>query len=385
MNIGLFNENFPPIYDGVALSVVNYANWLMQKGHDVRLITPDAPGKDDSAFPYPIHRYFSLPLLGRRPYRWGLPIFDRNIHKAIRHIPFDIIHAHTPFSSGNIALKVAKEHNIPIIATFHSKYRSDIERQTPFKFIADKMVNDIVKFFNQTDEVWIPQASVEATLREYGYHGPVHVMPNGSDFSNLDAQALRTEGRKMLGITDNETVLLYVGQHIWEKNIELILRSLSLIKNMPFRFITIGRGYATIGIKKMAEELGIGNKIQMLGQLSDRQQLQHIYAVSDLFLFPSLYDTFGLVVREAAALNVPSLLVRGSDASSNITDGINGFLSENKPRKFASRIKYLIENPEITKAVGIKASKTLVSTWEEVMDDVIERYKFVIEEKKRKG
>ena len=385
MNIGLFNENFPPIYDGVVLSVVNYAHWLKQKGHDISLITPDAPGKDDSAFPYPIHRYFSLPLFGRRPYRWGLPVFDRNIHTTVKHLPFDIIHAHTPFSSGNIALKTAKERNIPIVATFHSKYRSDIERQAPFKFIVDKMVNDIVKFFNQVDEVWIPQASVEATLREYGYHGPVHVMPNGSDFSNLDVQPLRTEGRKMLGIKDNEMVLLYVGQHIWEKNLELILRSLSLIKDMPFRFITVGRGYASTGIKKMAEELGIGNKIQMLGQLSDRQQLKHIYAASDLFLFPSLYDTFGLVVREAAALHVPSLLVKGSDASSSITDGANGFLSENKPRNFASHIKYLIENPDITHNVGVHASKTLISTWEDVMDKVIERYCFIIEEKKRKG
>lgn len=384
MNIGLFNESYPPIYDGVVISVVNYAYWLKQKGHDIRIITTNLPEKDDTAFHYPIHRYFSLPLFGRRPYRLGLPMLDRNIHKTIKDLPFDIIHAHTPFSSGNLALNAAKARNIPIVATFHSKFRSDFEQKVPFKFIVDMMMNNIMNFFNQVDEVWIPQASVEDTLRSYGYHGHVHVMPNGSDFSNLNVQPLRREGRKMLGINDNEMVLLYVGQHVWEKNIELILRSLSLIKDMPFRFITVGKGYAFTGIKKMAEDLGLGNRILMLGQLGDREQLQQIYAASDIFLFPSLYDTFGLVVREAAALNVPSLLIKGSDASNCITDGVNGFLSDNEPSSFANHIKYLMENPEITKAAGAKASERLISTWEDIMDKVIERYNFIIEEKKKR-
>lgn len=384
MNIGLFNENFPPIYDGVSLTVNNYAYWLTKKGHNACVITPNAPGKDDSVFPFPVHRYFSLPLIGRKPYRWGLPLFDINFYRKIRGISFDLIHAHTPFSSGNTALRLAKEKNIPIIATFHSKYKSDIERQVPFQFIADNMVKGIVSFFNQVDEVWIPQASVETTLREYGYYGSVHVMENGSDFTNLDVPKLRDEGRKELGIKENEFVLLFVGQHIWEKNIAFILQSLSKIKDIPFRFITVGRGYASSGIRKMAEELGLGSKIQMIGQLSDREQLQRVYAASHLFLFPSIYDTFGLVVREAAALQVPSLLLRGSNASEAITDGINGFISGNSTNDFANLITRLFNNQDLAKAAGINASKQLVNTWEDNLEKVLERYRFIIEEKKRR-
>lgn len=385
MNIGLFNENFPPIYDGVSLTVKNYAYWLTQKGHNACVVTPNAPHKNDSEFSFPVHRYFSLPLIGRKPYRWGLPMFDVNFYRKIREIPFDLIHAHTPFSSGNIALKLAKEKNIPLIATFHSKYKSDIERQVPFQFIADNMVKGIVSFFNQVDELWIPQASVETTLREYGYHGPVHVMENGNDFANLDVPKLRNEGRQELGIKENEFVLLFVGQHIWEKNIAFILQSLAMIKDMPFRFITVGRGYAASGIRKMAEELGLADKIQMLGQLSDREELQRVYAASDLFLFPSLYDTFGLVVREAAALNVPSLLLKDSNAAETITDGLNGFISENTTKDFANLIMHLYENPDLIKNVGTNASKLLLNTWEDNLDKVLERYRFIIEEKHRKN
>lgn len=385
MNIGLFNENFPPIYDGVSLTVKNYAYWLTQKGHNARVITPDAPGKNDEIFPFPVNRYFSLPLIGRKPYRWGLPQFDLNFNRTIQEIPFDLIHAHTPFSSGNLALKLAKKKNIPVVATFHSKYRSDIERQVPFKFIVDNMVKGIVSFFNQVDEVWIPQASAESTLREYGYNGNIYVMENGSDFTNLDVPTLRKKGREELGIKDGEKALLFVGQHIWEKNIDLILQSLALIKDRPFKFITVGTGYATSGILKMAEELGLSNKIQLLGQMSDREQLQRAYAASDLFLFPSLYDTFGLVVREAAALHVPSLLLKESNAAEAIKDGINGFLSENSPKEFANLITHLLDNPDLARKVGTNASQSLVTTWEDHVDKALERYQFIIEEKHRKG
>jgi glycosyltransferase involved in cell wall biosynthesis len=383
MNIGLFNENFPPIYDGVSMTVRNYAYWLTHKGHNACVVTPDAPGKDDSMFEFQVHRYFSLPLIGRKPYRWGLPQFDRGFYRRMQDVPLDLIHAHTPFSSGNAALKIAKERGIPIVATFHSKYKSDFERQIPFQFIVDRMLSGVISFFNQVDEVWIPQASVEPTLREYGYRGPVQVMENGGDFSNLDVQTLRTLGRNELGVKEGETVLLFVGQHIWEKNIGFIIESLSLIKDMPFRFVTVGTGYATADIRKMADRFGIADKMLMLGQISDREQMKKVYAGADLFLFPSLYDTFGLVVREAAALNVPSLLIKGSDASNGITDGVNGFVVGYTSKEYAQFVQYLMQNPEIAAQVGKNASTSLVRGWDSVLDDVLERYDLLLRKVKR--
>lgn len=379
----MFNENFPPIYDGVSMTVRNYAYWLSKKGHNANVVTPDAPDKDDSEFAFPVHRYFSLPLIGRKPYRWGLPQFDRGFYRRMESVPLDLIHAHTPFSSGNAALRIARERGIPIVATFHSKYKSDFERQIPFQFIVDRMLSGVISFFNQVDEVWIPQASVEPTLREYGYRGPVQVMENGSDFSNLDVQTLRTLGRNELGVKEGETVLLFVGQHIWEKNIGFIIESLSLIKDMPFRFVTVGTGYATADIKKMADRFGIADKMLMLGQISDREQLKKIYAGADLFLFPSLYDNAPLVVREAAALHTPSVLLKESTASEPIKDGNNGFLADHTSEEFAKLVKYLMLNPEMVKQVGKNASTSLVRGWDSIVDDVLERYDLLLRKVKR--
>jgi glycosyltransferase involved in cell wall biosynthesis len=199
----------------------------------------------------------------------------------------------------------------------------------------------------------------------------------------LDVQTLRTLGRNELGVKEGETVLLFVGQHIWEKNIGFIIESLSLIKDMPFRFVTVGTGYATADIRKMADRFGIADKMLMLGQISDREQMKKVYAGADLFLFPSLYDTFGLVVREAAALNVPSLLIKGSDASNGITDGVNGFVVGYTSKEYAQFVQYLMQNPEIAAQVGKNASTSLVRGWDSVLDDVLERYDLLLRKVKR--
>ena len=72
---GIFNDNFPPILDGVALTAQNYAYWLHAKGHEVRVITDYAPKMKEviKAAPYPINFVPSVPIPFRHPYRYGLP------------------------------------------------------------------------------------------------------------------------------------------------------------------------------------------------------------------------------------------------------------------------------------------------------------------------
>ncbi len=109
------------------------------------------------------------------------------------------------------------------MATFHSKYRDDFERTFHNKSIAKYLTNKIVDFYNKADEVWIPQAMIEDTIREYGYKGKLYVIENGNDFAGTSEIAkLRIEAREMFQIAPNENVFLFVGQHIWEKNTKMI-------------------------------------------------------------------------------------------------------------------------------------------------------------------
>jgi glycosyltransferase involved in cell wall biosynthesis len=215
----------------------------------------------------------------------------------------------------------------------------------------------------------------------------VEVVENGNDFYAPAAvvEAMRADMREELGLEPDETMLLFVGQHTWEKNIGFILESLSLIKDKPFHLFMVGTGYAVREIRRRIKALGLASKVTLLGNIHDRERLKRIYAASDLFIFPSLYDTCGLVVREAAAMHTPSLMLEGSTASTAISDGINGFISPNTSEEYARPIITLMEKPELVARVGTKASKTISRSWESVIDEVILRYRDIQEAYKLKN
>ena len=381
--IGIFNDNFPPILDGVALTAQNYAYWLHAKGHDVRVITPYAPKAKEviEAAPYPINRYLSIPIPFRAPYRYGLPYLDPAFLRNWYKMDFEIVHAHCPFTTGDLAYSASQRQGIPMVATFHSKYRQDFEHNVKSKAVVDWMVRHIVRFFEKADEVWIPQAAVEPTLREYGYKGHVEVVENGNDFYTplKKIEQMRKQMRLELGLEPEDTMLLFVGQHIWEKNIGFILDALALIKERPFHLFMVGTGYAVREIRQTISALGLQDKVTLLGNIHDRERLKRIDAAADLFLFPSLYDNAPLVVREAAAMHTPALMLQEATAAEVVTADVNGFLTPNNVHRYAERIAWLMEHPETLKKVGDKASSTISRSWENVIDEVILRYRDIQE------
>lgn len=154
----------------------------------------------------------------RKPYRLGFPRIDFPFHNRIHRLSFSLVHAHCPFSSGNLAMRIAKNKKIPIVATFHSKYKADFERVIKNKSLVNWLLKNVIDFYESADEVWIPQAAVEETLREYGYKGKVEIVDNGNDFSDIqDINKKRLTMRHSLGIKENEFMFLFVGQHILEK------------------------------------------------------------------------------------------------------------------------------------------------------------------------
>ena len=372
--IGLFNDCFPPIMDGVSLTTQNYAYWLNKKAGDVCVVTPTAPGaRDDEA--YPVYRYSSIPIPMRKPYRLGFPRIDWPFHARIHKLSFDLVHAHCPFSSGSLAMRIARSQHVPLVATFHSKYRTDFERAIPCKPLVNYLIRNIVEFYEGADEVWIPQAAVEETLREYGYKGKVEVVDNGNDFADgSPVDEIRKSARQMLGVADGEMMFLFVGQHIWEKNLSFLLDALGKIRKLPFRMFFVGSGYAAAEMKQKAEHLLLTEKVTFVGSITDRELLKKYYAAADLFLFPSLYDNAPLVVREAAALHTPSVMIEHSTAAEIITDSSNGFLTPATVDAYAGRIAELMKQPQLISSAGDVAAQTIARSWEDVAEEVYDRY-----------
>jgi len=381
--IGQFNDSFPPMMDGVALTVRNYAYWLNQKMGETTVVTLKVPGYVDHE-PFPIIRYPSIPLLVKPPYRLGLTHLDPFLQRRLRQKNFDLIHAHCPFSSGQVALHLAKKNKIPFIATFHSKYRDDFMHFIHNARMVAPIIKGIIQFFEAADEVWLPQESVAETIREYGYKGKYSVMENGTDFvAGQNMAQFKLDSRQKLGILPGQKLFLFVGQLTDEKNTVFLLKALSLLKDLDFIHYFVGMGYARAALETLAEQFGISDKVHFLGSIYDRDRLLSIYAAADLFLFPSLYDNAPLVLREAAATLTPAVLLKESTAGEILMDGVNGFLSENSPESYALKIRESIKDKDNLLRVGMEASRTVCHSWEKILDEVQDRYIQLIKRKKR--
>lgn len=383
---GIFNDSFPPILDGVTLTVENYVHWLGKLGRKPCVVTPWNPVSEEIGCD--VMKYFSLPIQSRKPYRYGYPKLDPFIWKRLRDTNFRIVHAHCPFSSGRLGVYVKKRSGVPLIGTFHSKYKEDLKHS--FKhapWMVKIIMRRILDFFNSCDEVWIPQAYVEDTVREYGYKGQLIVVENGNDFASIidgSIKDYKNSAKRKLLIDEDEMSLLFVGQHIWEKGLDIIINALKLLKGkVKFKMHFIGTGYAFDDIREKLDCFGLKDRVRMHGVISDRSTLSLHYAAADLFLFPSFYDNAPLVIREAAAMGTPSVLLKGSTASEVISDRNNGFLTENNPKDFADLIEYVSKNRELLEEVSIGARNSLVRSWEDVVGEVVDRYDTLIKLKSK--
>ena len=376
-SVGLFNDCFPPVMDGVAVCVQNYAEWLQKMVGDVKVITPNVPGTDYSKLDYQVLDYVSVPVPKREPYVTGIAEMDPRYLVQISKYRFKILHAHCPFASGVAARRLARHQGIPLVATFHSKYRDDFARVLP-KVVVDGIIQYIVDFYERADLVWVPQESVIDVIREYGYKGKVEVMDNGSDLVADYPEKYFVDARNALGIKPEEFVMLFVGQHIWEKNPRLIIEALARMGDVPFRMFFVGRGYAEQEMKDLVTKRGLDNKVTFTGNIGDRELLTRYYAASDLFLFPSLYDNAPLVVREAAALHTPAVMAIGATASTILKDGENGFLVQNDVAAMEAKLRELVADPQRVHRVGVQASKTIVRSWEDCVGEALDRYNVLL-------
>lgn len=381
-NILLASEAFPPVMDGVAVCAQNYAWWMQKKVGGVSVITPNVFGADYKSLPYQVLDYMSVPVPFRHPYVTGVAQIDPVFMTRLSKRKFKLVHAHSPFTSGRVAASVAKAQGIPLVATFHSKFRDDYAKIIPSEFVVDQMLKVTMEFFDRADEVWVPQESVVDVIREYGFKGPVEVVENGSDLVADYPDSFFAEARKELGVPRDKFVFLFVGQHVWQKNVRFIIDALAQIKDLDFRMFFVGTGYAADEMKELVQQNGLENQVTFTGMLTKREEITRYYAAADLFLFPSLYDNAPLVVREAAALHTPSIMIDESTAATILKDGENGFLVPNNLDAFVARLRELIQDPDRVHRVGVEASHSIVRSWEDVVDEVLDRYNRLIAKRK---
>lgn len=376
--ICLLNDSFPPLIDGVANAVINYGKHIPKSGMDPVVITPDHPQADDGRYPYPVIRYPSIDLRKKLGYLAGVP-FSPEIAHQLSNKNIALLHSHCPIMSTLMARQLRQIFDAPLVLTYHTKFDIEIDSFVRAKPLQEGGRKILAENISACDEVWTVSHGAGENLRNLGYEGDYIVMPNG-----VDLPCQRVSEEQILGATagfdlpEGVPVYLFAGRLRWYKGLKIIIDALAGLTT-DYRMVFVGDGTDRAEAESYTHRCGIGGKCIFTGAIHDRDMLRAWYCRADLFLFPSTFDTNGLVVREAAASSLASVLIRGSCASEGVTDGQNGFLIEENAEALRACLLQLQKTPEKIRTAGEAAARELYISWEDAVKLATDRYQIVID------
>lgn len=379
LTIGIFIDVFYPMVDGV-VKVTDHQARILSKYHDVYIFAPKASDKkyiDD--FPYEVVRVMNIQI-PTTDYQLALPQLDTNLIKKLKTIKFDIIHIQSPFSMGDLGIKVAKKQNIPVVATLHSQYEKDFYERTKSKMITNVMLSDIITRLNKCDITMTMNEGSKALFMRYGLTQEPLIIPNATDMIRASEEDV-IKIKKTYAVKDGFN-MMFVGRIDKIKNIDFMIDVVYQLnkKTKAFMMYFIGKGSHESIFKKRVDELDLNDVITFTGPIYDRKKLAAFYQVSDLLMFPSTYDTNGLVQIEAASQHTPGIFLNNTLAASSIVDQYNGYLSEENPVLFAKKINHIITNLDHHQDVSKHAHDTLYLPWEAVVQKIETIYQTLIKE-----
>jgi glycosyltransferase involved in cell wall biosynthesis len=383
LKIGLFLDNFYPHTDGVVLVVDNLARELL-KNNDVTVVVPETENININDYPYKIVQVKSHRFLNTEyKFSYSQPRFSK-IYKQLLNEKFDIIHIHSPFMVGKLGLKLAHSLKVPAIATMHTLFDYEVRKIFKKEFVVNFIINTLIKAYNKCDNCIAVNNNTANVYKEYGYKYNPYIIYNGTDIKEAKRKTIK-EINKLYDLEDEENVLLFVGRINEVKNIFFLLDSLKLLKenDVKFKMLFVGTGPDEEKLKKKIKKYKMEHEVILTGKINDRELLSGLYKRSDLFLFPSKFDTCSLVQIEAAINETAGLFIKGSVTAETIIDNVNGYLSKENRNEFKNKIKEILSNKKELKKVSKKAKKTLSRSFKDVANETYQLYLKEIEKKKQ--
>ncbi len=288
----------------------------------------------------------------------------RSLYNKLYREDFDIIHIHSIGALVNMAIKLARAKDIPIVATLHHDYSVIIRQRYGSGLIANHKIAKLIKTLNRLDEVFVSSPYVAEDLRAMGFVGKVSYLPLGSD---LSSKMKKSELAKIANTEYNigdEVVFVSMGNVRATKRIDFALRALKILKDrgVNFQYFVLGKGDAIPILTAVAKDLGLSKRVHFLGYTPD-EMCCALLARADLLLYPTTYDLYALAKIEASGFKTAGVYIKDSFVSNEVFDGVNGYVSDNTEKDYANRIEDAILDRAKLREVGKTAYNDLYVTW----------------------
>ena len=372
MKIAMFSDAYWPRINGVTVSVDTFSLALIKAGHEVMIVcsqypeitmvTPIAsePGEQDD----PIRK--KIKVLRVPSYRLFFSKEDRfaKLHKRYwveRELDVfgpDIIHINTEFVIGDFGFGYAKKRNLPAVYTFHTIWEDYLLNYIPF--IPDFILRFGVRHYRKillkrSDLVIVPTIQIEEMVKGYHLKKITRQLPTGIDpdmfrHSAETIEQFRHVMEDKFPVIRGKRILLFAGRVAKEKNISFVIQLFPelLAKHPDLVLMIAGSGPCLDDYMEEARNNGSGENCVFTGYL-ERNELSLVYAISNIFVMPSLTETQGLVTIEAMLSGTPVVAIGVMGTLQVMEGNRGGFMVQNDPAEFRDRIFQLLENDDVYK------------------------------------
>tara|TARA_B100001540_G_scaffold314074_1_gene338261 strand:- start:2220 stop:3368 length:1149 start_codon:yes stop_codon:yes gene_type:complete len=321
----------------------------------------------------------SLPMLGRSEYRVGLGL-PRSVRKVLDDFNPNLIHLAAPELIGFAAQRYARKNNIPAVASFHTRFDTYF-RYYKLGWLEKYLTAGMRRFYNRCEHVYVPSDSMRKVLRDEGVGRELRIWARGVDTTLFCPQKRDMNWRRGLGIEDHEKIILFVGRLVLEKGLDAFADVIDGLKtqNIPHRAVFVGEGPARDFITERLPDA-------ILTGFLEGEDLARAYASADIFLNPSITETFGNVTLEAMASGIPALCANATGSQSLVQDGITGFLAKpDNTEDYLHKIKQMISDPALySRMATASLQRGQQYSWDNVLHGLLQQYYEVIEQPSHK-
>ena len=365
--IAVVTETYVPDVNGVASTLHQLVSGLVKQGVTLQLVKPGDPETDisDECLQVTSVRGLSIPFYP--VLQFGLPAIGI-LKKLWRNNPPHVVYIATEGPLGWAAMKVAKKLQIPAVSGFHTNFHSYSEYYR-IGWLKRITLGYLRYLHNNTSSTLVPTRCQQTQLQELGFHN-VDVLSHGVDVNRFSPAKRNLTLRASWGAGPNDVVCLYVGRLAKEKNIQLAIDAYRMVKRQQpkTRFVIVGGGPLQARLESQYPD------IIFTGTLQGEELAQH-FSSSDVFLFPSRTETFGLVTLEAMASGLAVLAFDYAAAHSYIVQGLSGLrIDLDHEDHFKKALSMLVHCPEAIqkmKAQAVEVAQTL--QWDVIVEQFLEK------------
>jgi glycosyltransferase involved in cell wall biosynthesis len=377
LRIALFSGNYNYVRDGANQALNRLVGYLLRQGVQVRVYAPtvDEPAFEPTgdlvgvpSIPIPTRSEYRVPCALTRRVRRDLAEFDPNV-----------VHVSSPDIVAHRAVTWARRRRTPVVASVHTRFETYLAYYHLEMF--EPAVRAILRrFYRRCDAIVAPAESTAAVLRAQRMSRDISIWARGVDREQFNPGRRDIEWRRGLGIRDDELAIAYLGRIVMEKGLPEFVATIDALAEhkVKHRVLVIGDGPARPWFEeRLPGAVFIGHQ--------EGADLARALASADVFLNPSITETFGNVTLEAMACALPVVAAVATGATSLVRDGQTGTLVDaGDADAFGEALATYARQPDLRRAhgaAGLEFAKTM--DWDNINSAVLKVYERVVARRER--